>query len=145
MEQADIAKVHQIESLCFSDPWSEDAFRSELELGNLYVVAEKGEEILGMCGLLISFEEACVMNVAVHPEARNQGIGRKLLEYLLEKGRERAVERVFLEVRYSNESAYRLYEALGFERIGIRPNVYQNPKEDAYVYRKFIRNEKVND
>ena len=77
-----------------------------------------------------------MMNVAVDPESRRRGIGRRLVEDLVQALKDRQVNSLTLEVRASNEPAKTLYELLGFLQIGRRPNYYRNPKEDALILRK---------
>ena len=83
-------------------------------------------------------DESDVMNLAVHPDYRRQGIAEKLME-ALEKGlRERESKSLTLEVRASNVSAIALYEKLGFQQVGLRKNYYRNPKEDALILCKTL-------
>jgi ribosomal-protein-alanine N-acetyltransferase len=74
--------------------------------------------------------------IAVKPECRGQGLGRRLLETVLTDARSRGAERVFLEMRYNNPAA-RLYTDAGFEPIGHRRDYYRLPdgrKIDAITY-----------
>ena len=81
-------------------------------------------------------DAADVMNVAVAPEARRQGVARALLEALEARLRARGVASLSLEVRPSNGPALALYESLGFTEAGRRPGYYRNPREDAWILRK---------
>jgi ribosomal-protein-alanine acetyltransferase len=74
-----------------------------------------------------------ILNVAVRPEERGRGVGRRLVEAALAH----APGTCFLEVRQSNKPAIRLYESLGFERVGVRENYYHNPAEPGIVMRVF--------
>ena len=130
-----VPQVAAIEALCFSEPWSEQAYMEACEKEDyLYITAvdEKGLAI-GMCGLIIGPFEAEVMNVAVHPDYRGQGIARKLMEALLAAGDERGVKEYTLEVRAGNAPAIHIYEAHGFVGEGIRPGFYRKPVEDALI------------
>jgi len=134
MTEADIPQVLAIEEATFSEPWTADGFRGALEPAYaLNLVIEEDGQILGYCGLLQSFEEANITNVAVKADARRRGAGRTMLTALLHAARERGVTDVNLEVRVSNEPALRLYESLGFRRAGTRRRFYSRPTEDAYV------------
>ncbi len=77
--------------------------------------------------------EAELGNLAVAGSWRRLGLGRRLLDWALEKAQERGAERIFLEVRYSNTEAQRLYERRGFMQVGVRRRYYRAPAEDARV------------
>ena len=77
-----------------------------------------------------------MMNLAVHPEYRKQGIGTELICQLVEKLKKNGSHSLMLEVRASNESAISVYHKLGFVEVGRRKNYYRNPKEDALILRK---------
>jgi ribosomal-protein-alanine acetyltransferase len=133
---ADAATLVAIERRCFSDPWSEAAFREALSSEwSFGLVADSGR---GPAGYLIGREAAGsgeILNLAVAPEFRRRGIGGALLEEGVRVfGRRRATE-VFLEVRESNHSAQALYLAQGFRPVGQRAAYYRNPREDALVLR----------
>ena len=76
------------------------------------------------------------MNLAVRPEARRQGLGRRLMEALWARLMELGDESLTLEVRASNTPAIALYEGLGFVQVGRRPRYYEKPREDALILRK---------
>jgi ribosomal-protein-alanine N-acetyltransferase len=76
-----------------------------------------------------------VLNLAVAPELRRQGIGRMLLRAGLAAFAARGAEEVFLEVRQSNAAAQQLYQELGFQAVGLRRGYYRNPRESALVLR----------
>jgi ribosomal-protein-alanine N-acetyltransferase len=83
----------------------------------------------------IAAAEAHVLNLCVHPDIRRLGFGRRLLNALLFKAEDMAAQKVFLEVRPSNQAAIALYVSAGFHEIGIRPAYYQaqNGRENAIV------------
>ena len=78
-------------------------------------------------------DEGSLDNLAVTASRRGQGAGRMLFENVLADVRKKGAERIFLEVRESNETALKLYESAGFERLAIRKAYYQDPTEDAIV------------
>lgn len=134
MQPEDLEQVAAIEKKCFSEPWSREGFASSLQSPDtLYLAAFREEQVVGYCGLLRSFEEADITNVAVGEGWRNQGIAGKLLKELMEQGRQQGIERFTLEVRVSNLAAIHLYEKLGFESVGIRKRFYSKPVEDAMI------------
>ena len=134
MEERDLEQVCAIENAVFTEPWSRTSFERALKQEqNLYLVCERDSEIEGYCGLWGVAGEGQITNVAVKESARRQGIGRQLLESLLEKGREAGLTAYTLEVRVSNSGAIRLYHRLGFGDSEIRPDFYERPKEDALI------------
>ena len=137
MTEAHVARVAALEQVCFSDPWSENSVRSELDNPlSTWLVALEGETVLGYVGSQTVLDEADIMNVAVAPEHRRQGVARLLLERLEQALRSRNVHSLTLEVRASNEPAKALYASLGYVPVGRRPNYYFKPREDALILRK---------
>ena len=133
MQKEDIPSVEAIEQKVFSRPWSETAFLQAMQQDTLFIVALNRNTITGYCGMYCSFEEGEITNVAVMPERHNQGIGRSMMEYLMEQAEEKGITRIILEVRVSNAHAIHLYESLGFQNCGIRRNFYEMPREDGMV------------
>jgi len=137
MKPQHVAQVALLEKLCFSDPWSERSIASELENPlSLWLVAEEGDRVTGYIGSQTVMEESDMMNVAVHPNHRNRGIATKLITSLVEQLHQKGSHSLSLEVRLSNTPAVALYEKLGFQQVGRRPNYYRNPKEDALILKK---------
>ena len=137
MNETHIEPIAEIEKLCFSDPWSVNSIGSELKNPlSLWLVAQDGDRVAGYVGSQTVLGEADMMNVAVLPEYRRCGIGRELVTKLVEALKEKGNYCLTLEVRVSNEPAIRMYEALGFTKIGQRPNYYAKPREDALILRK---------
>jgi len=133
MEEQDIHAVVEIEKQLFARPWSKQAFLQALEQDTLYVVVLERDVVVGYCGMYCSFEEGEITNVAIAPERQNQGIGHKMLEYLLEQAYQKGISYIVLEVRISNINAIHLYESMGFQNRGIRKNFYEMPKEDGMI------------
>lgn len=139
MTQAHVQAIAQMEKLCFSDPWSEKSVESELSCRlSCWLVALEGDTLIGYVGSQTVLEETDMMNLAVHPEFRRRGIGEKLVAALEDVLRQRGSKALTLEVRASNAPAIALYEKLGFQQVGRRPNYYRNPREDAYILRKTL-------
>lgn len=135
MQPAHVPQIAALEQLCFSEPWSESALQEEIENPAAYFVAavEDGA-VRGYAGMHTVLGESYVDNIAVFPEYRGKGIGRALTQALIDQAR--AADGVFitLEVRASNRTAIALYTALGFEKVGVRPNFYTAPREDATLF-----------
>ena len=137
MKAEHVPQVAQLEKLCFADPWSEMSIASELRsIWSYWVVAVRDNEVVGYIGSQSSIDESDVMNVAVHPDWRRQGIAEQLIENLIGELKNRGSKALMLEVRASNAPAIALYEKLGFRQVGLRKNYYRNPKEDALILRK---------
>ena len=137
MNESHVAQVAALEKVCFSMPWSENSIRSELTNPlSLWLVAEEENVVLGYIGSQAVMDEADVMNVAVDPARRREGVARKLVQALVTALNENGVHALLLEVRASNEPAKALYERQGFIQVGRRPNYYRNPKEDALILKK---------
>ena len=146
MQPADVAQVAELEKLCFSAPWSENSIRSELTNPlSLWLVAVDGDTIAGYVGSQSVMGEADMMNVAVAPVYRRQGVAERLVELLVDKLTVNNVSSLTLEVRASNEPAIALYRKMSFVQVGRRPNYYTKPKEDALILRKEWRCEDSGD
>ena len=137
MRQQHVAQVAELEKLCFRDPWSEKGVASELTNPlSLWLVAVEGETVAGYIGSQTVMDESDMMNVAVHPHYRKQGIATALIVGLVEELRKRGSRCLTLEVRASNENAISVYRKLEFREVGLRRNYYRNPREDALILRK---------
>ena len=137
MRQEHVAQVAELEKICFADPWSEKSIASELENPLSYwLVALDEDRVVGYAGSQTVLGETDMMNVAVRPEYRRQGIAEALILALIGQLRRRQSHCLTLEVRDSNTSARALYGKLGFLEIGRRRNYYRNPREDALILRK---------
>ena len=137
MTAAEVSQVANLEKICFNDPWSERSVASELDNAlSLWLVAMEGDALAGYVGSQTVMGETDMMNIAVAPEFRRQGIAEKLVEALVDALKARESHCLTLEVRSSNESAKSLYEKLDFQQVGLRKNYYRNPKEDALILRK---------
>lgn len=137
MREEHALQVAALEKLCFSDPWSEASIRSELHNPlSTWLVCEKDGVVAGYIGAQSVPPEADIMNLAVAPDCRRQGIGAELLCAMSELLHRQGIGFLFLEVRPSNSAAIVLYERHGFVRVGRRPKYYVNPTEDALILRK---------
>ena len=125
-----------IEERCFSDPWSRGMMQSALADPAVSVFAlREGDLLVGYMMLLTVLPDGEILNLAVLPEYRRQGLADKLFEACAEHCRAIGVEMMFLEVRESNTPAISLYEKQGFVTVGRRKNYYRYPREDALVMR----------
>lgn len=131
------AAIAALEEICFSTPWSENAILHEVTNPISYwLVAVENGQVLGYVGSQYGYGEADMMNLAVVPDFRNRGIGQQLVTELISHLAALDVKSLTLEVRQSNAAAISLYEKMGFQQVGLRPNYYQKPKEAALILRK---------
>ena len=88
----------------------------------------------------VAASEANILNLSVHPEMQGHGLGRKLLERMLTIACQQNADSAFLEMRASNRAASALYDAMGFNEIGLRRNYYpaKDGREDAILYAKTL-------
>ena len=137
MEKCHVADIVEMEKLYFSDPWSENAFLSELN-GHfaLWLVAVEDDRVIGYIGAHTVLDEADVMNLAVREEFRRRGVAENLVQAMVRLLCSCYIRALMLEVRVSNAPAIALYEKLGFRQVGRRPNYYFKPREDAFIMRK---------
>jgi ribosomal-protein-alanine N-acetyltransferase len=135
MRTEDLDEVVAIERASFSMPWSRGAFLYELQqnrVARCLVMRDDGRVVGYLCLWEIG-DELHITNVAVHPDCRRRGIGRSLLNGVLDDARARKLKLVVLEVRPSNHEARTLYESFGFREVGRRRGYYYDTGEDALV------------
>ena len=137
MREEDLPAVRAIEALSFSNPWSDNTFRGEIQNTSvsfpMVVVRRPGEEVVAYIIYWQIRDDVQVNNVAVHPDCRGLGLGEALMRYAIARVRESGATFMTLEVRQSNAPALTLYNKLGFEVMGTRKNYYTKPDEDAFV------------
>jgi ribosomal-protein-alanine N-acetyltransferase len=129
----DVEAVAALERTVFGDPWSKRSFEEILEFDHIrgFIIDEKGGALLGYAFCSIVADEGEILNMAVAPEHRRRGLGKRLLAACVTWLAEQGAAKVYLEVRRSNEAAIAMYVREGFERLGMRPNYYRKPTEDA--------------
>ena len=134
MTAADIENVIAIERASFQFPWSTRFFLDELQMDCARsILAEVEGRIVGYVLFWFLAEEVDIHNIAVHPDFRRQGIGRLLLEQVVDAARRQERLRVTLDVRFSNAPAQSLYRNFGFIIRGLRKGYYSDNGEDALV------------
>ncbi len=138
MIEDDLPEVMLIEKASFPAPWTEQAFRDELVYPFSYPYVAKVRDIhpspvLGYICFWIILDELHLLNLAVHPVHRRQGIGRELFSFALKMGEAAGTRFATLEVRPSNIAAITLYKDTGFIPVGRRPGYYSDSHEDAVI------------
>ena len=134
MGSPDLGEVIEIERASFAYPWSSTFFLQELKV----TCARSLLALVNECpvGYIIYWalpHEIDVHNLAVHPAYRRRGIGKALLEKVIDEARRQGLTRVTLEVRKSNVVAQKMYQSLGFLAKGVRKGYYSDDGEDALV------------
>jgi ribosomal-protein-alanine N-acetyltransferase len=135
LELRDLAEIEEIERRSYPTPWSRSMFASELAKPSslcLGAFAETGR-LVGYLVISRYVDAWHVMNVAVEPERRRQGIASLLLRRLFDLTSGRGRRGYTLEVRVSNVGAIKLYERLGFRPRGVRRGYYTDNREDALI------------
>lgn len=136
MTLLDLDEVLEIEGLSFPTPWSRGLFERELStpFARSFIAQEAAKKkVQGYLCFWLVDREAHILNLAVHPQHRNKGIGSLLLGYGVDYCRKKGVEVVTLEVRRSNYKAISLYRNFHFQAQGIRRRYYTDSGEDAVV------------
>lgn len=132
--------MHEIDVLSFSLPWPEKSFKYELteNPSTLAMVAEifpEGTEpiVMGMAVVWIIVDEAHIATIAIHPNYRGRGYGKRLLAETLRRSIQRGASLATLEVRASNQVAQQMYLEFGFSIVGRRTHYYRDNDEDAII------------
>lgn len=131
--KSDIPFIHEIEKTCFNDPWSIDSLSSDLGSSLMLVYENDNNQIQGYANIKYLIDEGDLVRIAILPNFQGKGIGKLLLEKMIEESKKLGIKKIFLEVRTSNTRAYNLYIKEKFMQIGKRPNFYTNPREDAFL------------
>lgn len=134
--EADLQPVMAIEQAAYEFPWSLGNFRDCLRAGYYCPAICLEDDIHGYGIMSEAVGEAHILNLCIDPRHQGAGLGRLLLNQLLDEANRRRVSTVFLEVRASNRPAIGLYESTGFNEVGLRPGYYpaRQGREDAIVY-----------
>ncbi|MCM1569828.1 MAG: ribosomal protein S18-alanine N-acetyltransferase [Roseburia sp.] len=134
MQPGDIEALSRLEAQIFSIPWSKQTFAGLLEHAYChYLVAARGEELIGCVGMADICHEGNIDKVMVARGERGRGLAQRMLEMLFVKGEAIGITAYTLEVRVSNQAAIHIYKKLGFVGEGIRPSFYEHPREDALI------------
>ena len=133
----DILAISNMEKECFpEEPWSFQMLAASFATENFFgVVAEDGGEVVGYGGITVAADSADIDNVAVTEAFRRSGIGRSIIDNLLDIAKEHGAKKVFLEVRVSNSPAMELYLRCGFKGVYARTRYYPDG-EDCLVMAK---------
>ena len=140
MTADDLDGVYEIDKKSFPIPWQKSSFEEELKnILATYLVAKLNDKIVGYIGMWFVIDECHITNIAVHPDFRNSGIAKKLVDEMLKLCNSHGISYILLEVRTNNIPAQKLYESFGFKSDGIRKQYYKNPDgtyDDAILMTK---------
>jgi len=136
IQEDDLEAILEIENNVYPFPWTWQIFVDCLRVGYICQLCEHEGEIIAYSIVSTGAGDAHILNLCVSPNWQNKGYGRLLMENALQNVRKFDVDTVLLEVRPSNQPAIHLYEDLGFNRIGERPDYYpaKNGREDAWIF-----------
>lgn len=136
LDASHLPAVMAIELRAYDFPWTLGIFRDCLKAGySGWLVRDRDGSLLAYAVMTMAVGEAHILNLAVDPGLRRQGLGHFLLTHLLGLARAALCTIVLLEVRRSNKAALHLYQRAGFQQVGMRRHYYPGltQREDAFV------------
>jgi [ribosomal protein S18]-alanine N-acetyltransferase len=135
MRMDDLDAIMEIELQIYPYPWTRGNFSDSLNSGYSAWVLMHNKEIIGYSLMMIVLDEAHLLNLSIAKTYQKLGLGRTLLEHMVNIAKKNQMANMFLEVRQSNISAIALYENMGFNEMAIRRNYYLavSGREDAIL------------
>lgn len=140
MEPSHIAEIIEIEKTLFPTPWTQGMFEQEIAVGgnpegpgSYSVVATTGGRVTGYAVAWFIQDGVHLMNIAVRREYQRRGIGKCLMDHLIEIASATGKRIIVLEVRAGNAAARAFYRKFMFESVGIRRGYYVDSREDAIL------------
>jgi ribosomal-protein-alanine N-acetyltransferase len=135
MTQSDLDAVMAIETAIYDYPWTRGIFQDCMRVGYHCHVFQQDHDIKAYSVLSVGAAEAHVLTLCVRPDSQKQGLGRMMMDHMIDLASQAGAETMLLEVRPSNEHAVRLYHQLGFNEVGFRPDYYPSAegREDALI------------
>ena len=141
LSEPDLARVVAVEQTAYNHPWTLGNFKDALKAGNAAFKLEAGEHLIGYLVAMQVIDEVHLLNITVAPSFQRQGWAQALLQYLKLWSLQQGAKCLWLEVRQSNDRALKLYQAFGFEQVGLRKDYYpasRTSRESAVVMRMTI-------
>ncbi|NIA14368.1 MAG: ribosomal protein S18-alanine N-acetyltransferase [Nitrospiraceae bacterium] len=137
LEKSHIPEIMPIEREAYPEPWTIGMFHQDaVSPSACFYVAHLDGQLVGYVGMWVVIDEAHITSVTVHQAYRRRGLGRMLLEYILNVARHLGLSHATLEVRETNIAAQRLYYSMGFQHVGRRKEYYSKTREDAIIMLK---------
>ncbi|MCL2219235.1 MAG: ribosomal protein S18-alanine N-acetyltransferase [Chitinispirillia bacterium] len=137
----DLEQIYALEQTCSQNPWSRDGLAEELSGDeSTFLLLQTPDEgrIVGFACAHLVCGEMHILDVAIHRDYRNEGLGALLVTRLLAEADAKEAARACLEVRASNTAAIRLYEKCGFMRDGMRDGYYQDGEDAVLMSSKSV-------
>ena len=140
MSSDDLGRVIDVEIAAYEHPWTLGIFRDCLRVGYSCWVYEDEDAVVAYGIVMLSGAEAHVLNLCTHPDYQRRGIGRLMLNHLIQVSRESGADTILLEVRESNIVAMQLYLSADFHQLGVRTGYYPDHegREDAIILAKSL-------
>lgn len=140
LDESDLPAMHRIERAGHLYPWSERVFMDCIRSGYYLDGAMQDDHLLGFAVVMPILNEWHILNLCVDPTVHRRGVGRYLMNYVLDQAVKSDIASLWLEVRIGNTAARRLYETLGFEQVGLRKGYYpaKEGREDALVLTRVL-------
>ncbi|QOJ24353.1 MAG: ribosomal protein S18-alanine N-acetyltransferase [Gammaproteobacteria bacterium] len=137
---SDLDRIILIEREIFLFPWSPGNFADSIKAGYICHVLHQTDTLMGYGIMMMSPEEAHILTLGIAADWQKKGLGKKLLQFLIQYAREQQAKSVFLDVRESNHGAAQLYKQMGFQHIATRKGYYPAMcgREDALVMRLML-------
>ncbi len=138
MEMNNLDEVYNIEASSSPDPWSKKMFIAEMKnpLAHCFIIEMKGKVkhpvVMGFICFRNIGDESELMNICIHPQYRQMGIGKRLMQFYIAFSRKRKIKTFYLEVNVLNQPAVHLYHLFFYRLSGRRKKFYQG-KFDALL------------
>ncbi len=138
MSEMDLEHVMEIEKGVYEFPWSIGIFQDCLKVGYCCWILEQDDMVSGYGIMSVLTREAHILNLCIKPDLQNNGLGKEMLDYLIDLAKVHHADVMFLEVRPSNGHALKIYERVGFDEVGNRKDYYPAKfgREDAVILAK---------
>jgi len=139
MQSQDLAEVFEIEEAANQFPWSLKNFQDSLKAKHhAWVFCGVQDEIEAYVIAQSVADELHILNLCVKPEIQGQGLGRKILNHVVDYAETNSATVILLEVRSSNHRAQQLYLQSGFNEMSVREGYYpaEDGREDAVLMAK---------
>jgi len=135
MRISDLEEIMEVELSLYDFPWTKSIFADCIQVGYSCWVYIQNYQIQAYCVLSAGAGEAHILTLCVHKSFQGQGLGKLLLEHLIDLAKEHKAEVLLLEVRPSNVAAVYLYDKYGFNEVGTRKGYYPvtSGREDALI------------
>lgn len=140
LEQSDFSCLASVKDIDFSDAWNYDMLVSAEKAGNFYgftIKEDKKSELIAFITFSVSIDTLDIEDVYTFSDYRKKGFAKMLISSVLDFAKEKDINKIFLEVKKTNEKAISLYQGLGFNVISERKKYYADG-ETALVMLKEI-------